>query len=257
MLHSIYSLIRSLTDPLALFLLLAALCLWNLRFLRKGCPGRFAWWTLLAGFVILYLLSITPVVRSLAYIMEGEYYVQETGHVPEIDIVVVLGGGSLRRGLLHQRDPSAETSSRLIHALQVMKRTGAEFIVFSGAGAPAMSEADVMAQISQSIGVQASKIMIEANSKNTWEHAEELNKLLPDKGVKVGLVTSALHMKRSIMMIGKYFPNLVPMPSSYIYSPSIISLDSLIPSTQKLYYTSTLFHEIFGLLWYRIRALSV
>ncbi len=203
----------------------------------------------------MYSLSISPVVCTLAYFIEKDYLHEDQDRISTVDVVVVLGGGILRRGVQSQQGPSNETSSRLLHGLQMLKRTGAEKFILSGAGSNYMTEARVMSTISRRLGVEKTRILIEPESRNTWEHAEELNRLIENKNSTVGIVTSALHMKRSIMVFRKYFSHIVPLPSKYIYAPKNLALSDFLPGTRSLYISSTIIHEIFGLLWYKIRAL--
>jgi len=54
-----------------------------------------------------------------------------------------------------------------------------------------------MAQSAEKLGVPKEKIRMDSRSRNTWEHAIELNKMFKDKNMTLGLVTSAYHLKRS------------------------------------------------------------
>ena len=47
------------------------------------------------------------------------------------------------------------------------------------------------------LGIPVTSIKIDPDSRDTWEHAENLNKMFQDKNIKIGLETSAYHMKRS------------------------------------------------------------
>lgn len=244
--------LKPLADPIVILLLLIGTGLCLSREFRKECSKRAGWWILLISFAILYLLSIQPVVLSLAYLLERDYLSHNISKNSEIDIVVVLGGGILKRGLQPEYDPSGETLSRLLFGLQMLRQSGAEFIVLSGRGSKDVSEAEVMASIAKRLGVNESKIIIEANSDNTKEHAAEIYKILKDNKMTIGIVTSALHMKRSMNVFNKYFNNAVPLPSSYIYSPKKLSIKSFLPNSQNFYNASIIFHEIFGLFWLSI-----
>jgi len=52
-----------------------------------------------------------------------------------------------------------------------------------------------MAQMAKNFGVPKDRIRIDARSRNTYEHAVEFNKMFVDKDIKIGLVTSAYHMR--------------------------------------------------------------
>jgi len=114
-------------------------------------------------------------------------------------------------------------------------------------------EAEVMAIAAERLGISAIKIKIDPKSSNTWEHAENLNKMFQDKDIKIGLVTSAYHMKRSEREFRKYFSHVIPLPSDYLYSSSPLSIMTFIPSSGSLYKFSTAFREMIGIAWYRIK----
>lgn len=249
----IYYYLRLFTDPIVIPLILITAGLWILRDLRKHHHKRLGWWLLLSSLLCLYLLSISPVVSCLAYVLEKDYRLQRHDKTRKIDVVVVLGGGVSKRGLQSDLSPSKEMSSRLLFGLQTLKRSNAKFIVFCGGGEGDISEAETMFRVAKNLGIEESKIIVESKSQNTWEHAVELDKLLTNKNMTIGIVTSALHMKRSLMVFKNYFPNVVPLPSSYLYSPKELSVRAFLPKSYRLYASSTIFHEIIGLLWYSIR----
>ncbi len=150
--------------------------------------------------------------------------------------------------------PSKEMSSRLLSGLQALKRSNAKFIVLCGGGEGDVSEAEIMFRVAKDLGIEESKIIVESKSQNTWEHAEELNKLLKNKEMVIGITTSALHMKRSLKVFSKFFPNIVPLPSNFLYSTKKLSVRSFLPNSHRFYISSTIIHEIIGLFWYSIKA---
>ncbi len=103
------------------------------------------------------------------------------------------------------------------------------------------------------LGIPVTSIKIDPDSRDTWEHAVNLNKMFPNKDIKIGLVTSAYHMKRSEREFRKNFPNVIPLPSDYLYSSSPLSIMTVIPGSGNLYRFSMTMREIAGIGWYRIR----
>ena len=162
------------------------------------------------------------------------------------------GGGVSDNNYLGRTLPSYQTTSRLFHAIQVFRDSGAEYLVCAGKGGGKISEAEVMEIATERLGVPAARIRIDPNSKNTREHAQELNKLFQDKDIKIGLVTSAYHMKRSEREFRKYFPDVAPLPSDYLYNSERVSVFSFLPQSSNLYRFSIAFREIVGIIWYRI-----
>jgi uncharacterized SAM-binding protein YcdF (DUF218 family) len=208
---------------------------------------------LTATFLFLYIISISPASNALCYILEKDYFLKNNDNVDKLDIVVVLGGGVSDNKYLQVTIPSNQTASRLLYAIQVFKKSGARYLVCSGEGTGRLSEAEVMKRASIRLGIPDESIKIDSMSKNTWEHARELNDMFQDKNIRIGLVTSAYHMKRSEREFNKYFSNIIPMPSGYLYSSSELSVISFIPKSGNLNRFSTALHEIIGIVWYRIK----
>lgn len=175
-------------------------------------------------------------------------------NVSKLDIVVVLGGGISEDKYLKETMPSQRTASRLIHAVQVFRKSDANYLVCAGKGEGKLSEAETMGRSVERLGVPADKIKLDPDSRNTREHAIELNKMFRNKNIRIGLVTSAYHMKRSEREFRKYFRNVNPLPSDYLYStPTAPLVFSFIPNSGSLHKTSIAFHEIIGIIWYRIK----
>ena len=250
--YSLYFLLRSLADPVFIILIAMGIALWVLRDLRKEKGRRLGWWMIFTSFCLLYLLSIPMTVYQAGYLMEKDYPPPDPSELRKVKVVVVLGGG-VREGILRgDAEPIPETASRLLYSLQLLREVNADYIVFSGG----YKEAKVMARIAKRMGVDESRIVIEPSSRDTWQQAVELNKLLLRRDITIGLVTSAIHMRRSLKVFKRYFPNIVPIPSGYLsarvrsYAPFI---RSLLPCSYGLYMSMTMVHELLGLLWYDIR----
>jgi len=62
-----------------------------------------------------------------------------------------------------------------------------------------------MAQMAEEFGVSKDKIRVEEKSTNTYDQALEFNKMFVTKDIKIGLVTSAYHMKTKRKRIPEVF----------------------------------------------------
>ena len=144
--------------------------------------------------------------------------------------------------------------ARLIHAVRMYKEYNAKYLVCSGKGDGKISDAALMAQMAEAFGVPKERIRIETKSENTYENAERFNKMFVDKDIKIGLVTSAYHMKRSETKFRKFFNNVIPLPADYLYaSPAGTPAVRYIPQSQWLYNNTLVFREYVGQLWYGIK----
>lgn len=243
---------KEMLDPVFLFLILWAgsLLLTRSRY-KKSLP--YAGKAVAGIFVLLYLLSIQPTRNLLSYILEKDYLHSNLMQIEKIEAVVVLTGGSYENKATKEILPSDENPSRLLHALQIFMLSDARYFVCSGRGINKTSDAEVMARTAGRLGISEARIIIEPNSNNTMEHARELGMLLKNKQMKIGLVTSGYHMKRSLREFRKYFKEVKPLPSGFFYSPSPVSIFTFMPNSFNLYRSSVAISEIIGNIWYRIR----
>jgi len=95
---------------------------------------------------------------------------------------------------------------------------------------------------------------VDSLSENTRGHAVEMDRRFVDKTIRIGLVTSAYHLKRSEREFRAYFSNVVPIPSDYLYSyPKGHAIPAFVPNTGALFRSAIALHEMAGILWYRLK----
>jgi len=234
-----------------------AVGLWLLRSARVDRSKRVGWWILLVCFLMLYFLSCSIVVKGLAYIQEKDFLDSNPRSGTGVDVIVVLGGGVSKKGPGQKTRISGETALRFLQGVRSLRETGARPIVFSGSTDVGKSEAKIMGELAAKLGVDDSKILVEPRSGNTWEHAIEVERLLKDKDITIGIVTSAMHMKRSLMVFRKVFPNVVALPSNYCFGPLEISWKLIMPSAENFSACAKTLHEITGLIWYGVKEKSM
>ena len=249
--EEVYTIFKGFLDPVFIVLVLLVISLF-LFFL--SCKKKNGALILLLAIVLIYGASIAPVANYLCYYLEKDYINNPTAGDKNIDVIVVLGGGTKDINALKDTFNTGMESLRLLHAVVVYNKTGAKYFVCSGKGYGKVSEAEVMARLAEKLGVPKERIRIEPNSKNTGENAGEVNKMFVNKNVNIGLVTSAFHMKRSEREFKKYFNNVLPLPAHYLYSsPTGNPVIRYMPHSEELYKTSIAFKEIVAQLWYRLK----
>jgi len=210
---------------------------------------------LLLCIVFIYGASIAPVANHFCYYLEKDYIDKpDAGVKNNVDVIVVLGSGTKEINSMKETFNTEIESLRLLHAVAIYNKTGAKYFVCSGKGEGKVSQAEAMAKLAENLGVPREKIKIEPNSRNTSQNAGEVNKMLNNKNVNIGLVTSAFHMKRSEREFKKYFKNVLPLPAHYLYSsPAGNAVLRYMPQSEELYKTSVAFREIIAQLWYRLK----
>lgn len=252
------TLLRAVANPMvAIILLLITGILLTRDLSRQKTLLKLGWYSLFFGTYILFLLSISPVSNGLVYFLERRYQPPSKEVISKADIIVILNGGVFPSGGFRKKpEASGATYSRVFNGVEIFKQSSAKILALSGVGDQKDIEgtANVMKDFAISLGVPADKIITEPKSRNTMEHTVELAKLFPPAlGLKIGIVTSAFHMPRSVRLFQKKFPSdaIIPLPVGHIYSPIKYDIESLIPSSHTLSKSSYAIHELLGMIWYK------
>ena len=106
-----------------------------------------------------------------------------------------------------------------------------------------------MKEVLLSLGLPDNQVIIEAESRSTFENAIVLQKKLNDRSFI--LVTSAGHMPRAVAVFKKLGMNPIPAPTDYQVGNNPLASHYL-PSPSHLIYSDLAVHEYLGILWYRI-----
>jgi uncharacterized SAM-binding protein YcdF (DUF218 family) len=113
------------------------------------------------------------------------------------DAVVVLGAAVVAPGT-----PGEALRRRLAHGVRVFGNRGIAFLVLSGGhvGAPP-SEAELMRVLALEQGVADDRIVVENQSRNTFENALYTGRIMRERGWRrVLVVTDAFHMPRALFI---------------------------------------------------------
>lgn len=206
------------------------------------------------SFIIVYFFGNSFIANKVMTAYEAPMqYLQQTD---TFDYAVVLGGFSRNR-LKNGRLEFNESGDRLIAALDFLRTGKVKKIIISGGDGSlyktGIDEADEVSKYLNSVGYADSNIIIEPNSKNTYQNAVNTAKLLP-KNAKVMLITSAFHMPRSVKCFEKQKVKFKAFPVDYLmdgstpYSPS----GMLIPNGAAMNKWEMLIKEWVGLLAYKL-----
>jgi len=239
--------------PLPLLLALAALALARSprrpRFLSLGL------WTLY-GFVV--LLSIPAVTNLLVNLWEYPLSSTQDLGTETWDAAIILGGSldpALSNGPATQYELNA-AAERLTAAAILWKQGRVERLVYTGgSGDPwnqERKEAPAVREFLLALGLETQGLLVEDQSRNTYENALYTGPLLTAEGLEKNLlVTSALHMRRSLAIFAKQEIPIVPC----VVDTRKITLSgpiAFIPSAQGLYVSSLVLREIMGYVTYGI-----
>lgn len=198
--------------PPGLFVLLGIILsvyLWR----RRQNFGRFAFSLSAVLTLLLYFSSTLLGAKLLGQPLENRYSQQEPAAA---QVIIVLGGGSVgsvpdgaeRGGLMSAGAARLLTAARLAkqHSLPVLISGGQ---VFSDGA----SEALVAERILLQLGLPQEQIIVETQARTTQENAAYTAALCRERGYhNVLLLTSALHMPRSMQFFERYLLRLPPIP---------------------------------------------
>lgn len=214
---------------------------------------------LLSGAILLYILSLSPVANSMAWMLEKQYVSTEEVNPAAIYMVTVLGGGLYRQDRMRHRPELSSTSyTRVLCGVEMFRRYNARYIVMQGGFGSADSDvsvAQVMKEVAMTFGISGEQIIIEEKSENTFEHPIELHHITGEQGrnMRIGLVTSAWHMPRAVAAFSRSFNRILPFPCDPISASSNWSIRSILPSIDAFDNSTIVFQEFIGLAWYKVK----
>lgn len=222
---------------------------------------------LTAAVLILLVTSNRWISFQLARSLEWRYLPLEP--VPQADAIVVLGGGT-ESGQYPR--PSVEVNGagdRILYAARLYKEGTAPVILVSGGNITwyngrTMTPAAEMQELLALVGVPEEAVWMQDRSQNTNEDALYSTQMLQERGAqRVLLVTSAMHMPRSVALFRHYGIEVIPAPTDYtttqagwenLTSGEIESLlVNLLPNTGSLSLTTSVMKEYLGMIVYRLR----
>ncbi|MBD2665462.1 hypothetical protein B6N60_04400 [Richelia sinica FACHB-800] len=187
--------------------------------------------------------------------------------IPNAEAIVVLGGATKSAQWPRPTVDLSEPGDRVIYAAQLYRQKKAPTIILSGgridwrgSGAP---EAADMANILTSIGIPSTAMIQEPDSLNTYQNATNVKKILDERGIKrVLLITSAMHMPRSLKIFQRQGIDAIPTPTDFLVSQSDLeelgstpkaAILNLLPDTANLDQFTRALKEYIGTFVYRLR----
>lgn len=213
----------------------------------------------ISGLLMLYLFSNSFVMDEIARAWEpvtSDYYMTDE----KFDLAIVLGG----IGRIDERQKRFDfgySADRLFQTLELYYRGRVNQILFSGGSGsirfPDQKEALYIKKYLNTIKVPDSSLIIEPESKNTYENAVN-TKIILDSLKFTGsilLVTSAYHMPRSLATFQKAgFTKLTPYITNRLSGPRRFDWDHcFLPSSDALITWNMLVHEWVGFLVYKVK----
>lgn len=243
---------------LACLLIIVAMVMWWRRSRWVPIPMSLA-------LVVLLLASNSWVANGLVRSLEWQHLPPKT--LPTADAIVLLGGATKSAFPPRPGVDLSESGDRVLYAGQLYREGKAPVVISSGGriawrgGGP--PESEDMAQILQTLGVPSSAILQDPTSLNTYQNAINVHEILKERGInRVLLVTSAMHMPRSLQIFQRQGIDAIPAPTDFLVSEQEIEepnssaqavLLSLLPDSDRLDRTTKALKEYIGMVIYRLR----
>ena len=174
-------------------------------------------------------------------------------------VIVVLGGGLVEDSLAEKSgktEISEVTLARLFGAYGIYREIQCPVWV-SGGSVPGYSggvpSAEIMEEVLIEMGVPPDDIFQENESRTTFENAIFTIEEIKQQGYQeVILVTSALHMRRSVQSFENNEVTIIPAPVNYLFENTQPGLLNILPNRFSWDYNLRALHEWIGLLYYKI-----
>ncbi len=212
-----------------------------------------------SAILILYICSNSFIVDEVSRLWEPvtpDWDLMNTKY----DAAIVLGGiGDVDLRL--QKMNFGASADRLLQTLKLYHTGRISKIIFTGGSGsvefPEKKEGRFVHKYLREIQIPDSTLIIEAESRNTYENAILTKKIVDSLQLKGNLllVTSGFHMRRSMAIFEKAgYTNIYPYVTNRLSGIRRTTLDHLfIPNASALLGTDLLIHEWVGYLIYKVR----
>lgn len=219
----------------------------------------------IAAGVVLLVFSNGWVAGRLARSLEWQHL--PSGEVTQADAIVLLGGATRAEVYPRTMTEVNEAGDRLLLAASLFREGKAPLIIASGGAIDWLGsetpEADGMREILEFMDIPAEAIITESSARNTYENAVLVREIAEEMGIRdILLVTSALHMPRSVGIFERQGFTVMPAPADFHATEGDSGaatanpgarLYHALPDAQHLAVSTRALKEYLGILVYRLR----
>jgi uncharacterized SAM-binding protein YcdF (DUF218 family) len=210
-----------------------------------------------AGILPLVAFSTPVVSYKIVRSLESRFDPPATfSHVPAI---VLLGGGTQSATPPRRYVETNCFGDRIFHAIRLAKAHYAPIIICTGGrinffdSAPGSEAADMATMLREFVNLDSITIVMEDKAQNTHDHGPKVAEIFKKRGLKkeIILVTSAMHMYRSVKVFKKAGFIVHPAPTDYWKDRYIQkNIFDFLPAADALAASTAAIHEYYGLLAY-------
>ncbi|MDH5602398.1 MAG: YdcF family protein [Cyclobacteriaceae bacterium] len=172
------------------------------------------------------------------------------------ELAIVLTGVSDNLKMPRDRVYFHKGADRVTHTVQLYKKGLVRKILISGGHGAfknfSTSEAENLKNAFLLMGVPASDLLTETESKNTHQSAVNCRKIVEGKYHDIVLISSSFHLKRARACFKKADIPVDIFPVDFYSSERKLTPEAWIPNQGALNNWSVVFHEILGIMAYKI-----
>jgi uncharacterized SAM-binding protein YcdF (DUF218 family) len=204
----------------------------------------------LAALIVFLAVGSGLIASLLLKPLEYPYLTSSPPRWAKRNAIILLGAGAIRVPAINEIKPTMMAYSRINEAVLLYlacKKSGNQCTVIISGG-DALSSGKSEAQVYQGellgLGVNNADIILESHSMNTYKNAELTSTILKSGQFdRIFLVTSGLHMKRSLLYFSRFGVRPIPVMADYI-SPFF----SIVPLGYNFAITDFAVHEYMGII---------
>lgn len=216
--------------------------------------------------LVMQVVALLPIVLyTLPAVVYVTYSVWEWGLRPagpetEFEALVVLGGGIApeREGQAGVQRLGDDTLKRCLHAAAVYHRKGGCPVIVCGGNVdpslPGETLGHVMGEFLRLLGVSAEHVLVDDQSRDTYENAVEALRIARGRNLeRLAVVTDGVHLPRAAACFRKLGANPALIPATNLTRDFHWSIRSFLPSDGAAQKHHAAFHELLGYVWFKLR----
>ena len=204
--------------------------------------------------ILLFLFICLVPVGNIGINYLEKNYITQTPLIVADNIIVLAGSESIQSTKITKKLNLNSGSERLISSVKLANRYKNSKIYFLGGDGNliknSIDETFVAKQFYKDIDFDLTRVYFLNNTRNTYENLNEFKKLNKVKDQKNVLITSAFHMKRSLLIASKLKLDLIPYAVDYRATKfySVVNYYQKFSISKNLSSFDIFFREILGIL---------
>ena len=206
--------------------------------------------------IVFFLLICFFPIGNFGFKYLEKNYLNQSEIIRVKNIFVLAGSEDIQNTKISKKLNLNNSSERLIASVMLANRyPNAEIYFVGGDGhliKNSIDETTVALQFYKDVGFNLDRVIFINNTTNTIENLKEIKKIIREDSENI-LITSAFHMKRSMMIAKNYKLKLIPYAVDFRATSynSIITYYQRFSVSKNLSSFDTFFREIIGILAFK------